>query len=292
MATYPIKMLRDEAGTPFVPLINTEAIVDPDGSTLADKLAHKLEITNIIQGDDVVIAKDADTDTVTISAIIPEIVDNLESSKSTATLSANQGMELNVKINNLQTSLDINVETINRVLENKAAKATTLSGYGIIDAYTKEEVDTKISSVYRYMGSVATEGDLPTENVVIGDVYDVQDTGMNVVWNGTAWDKLGSTVDLSPYLKAADAANLYVTNTTLNTELTNIKTNLNKKLEVSNIKAGDNVIITNSGNNCTIDVIMPVKGVDYWTEEDIAQIEAYCKEYIDAHITDAIGGSY
>ena len=37
---------------------------------------------------------------------------------------------------------------------------------------------------------------------------------------------------------------------------------------------------------------MPVKGVDYWTEEDIAQIEAYCKEYIDAHITDAIGGSY
>lgn len=291
MATYPIKMLKDENGTPFVPLINSAAIVDPDGSTLADKLAHKLEITNIIQGDDIVLAKDEAQDTVTISAVIPEIIDDLTSSDSTATLSANQGRELNVQLNRLENSLNSNVETINMSINTKATMATTLSGYGITDTYTKEEIDNKISSVYRYMGSVATEGDLPTD-AVLGDVYDVQDTGMNVVWNGTAWDKLGSTVDLTPYLKSADAANLYVSNTNFNTELTNIKTTLNKKLEVSNIKAGNNVIITNSGNDCTIEVIMPVKGVDYWTEEDIAQIEAYCKEYIDAHITDAIGGSY
>lgn len=291
MATYPIKMLKDENGTPFVPLINSAAIVDPDGSTLADKLAHKLEITNIIQGDDIVLAKDEAQDTVTISAVIPEIIDDLTSSDSTATLSANQGRELNVQLNRLENSLNSNVETINMSINTKATMATTLSGYGITDTYTKEEIDNKISSVYRYMGSVATEADLPTD-AVLGDVYDVQDTGMNVVWNGTAWDKLGSTVDLTPYLKSADAANLYVSNTNFNTELTNIKTTLNKKLEVSNIKAGNNVIITNSGNDCTIEVIMPVKGVDYWTEEDIAQIEAYCKEYIDAHITDAIGGSY
>lgn len=291
MATYPIKMLKDENGTPFVPLINSAAIVDPDGSTLADKLAHKLEITNIIQGDDIVLAKDEAQDTVTISAVIPEIIDDLTSSDSTATLSANQGRELNVQLNRLENSLNSNVETINMSINTKATMATTLSGYGITDTYTKEEIDNKISSVYRYMGSVATEADLPTD-AVLGDVYDVQDTGMNVVWNGTAWDKLGSTVDLTPYLKSADAANLYVSNTNFNTELTNIKTTLNKKLEVGNIKAGNNVIITNSGNDCTIEVIMPVKGVDYWTEEDIAQIEAYCKEYIDAHITDAIGGSY
>lgn len=291
MATYPIKMLKDENGTPFVPLINSAAIVDPDGSTLADKLAHKLEITNIIQGDDIVLAKDEAQDTITISAVIPEIIDDLTSSNSTATLSANQGRELNVQLNRLENSLNSNVETINMSINTKATMATTLSGYGITDTYTKEEIDNKISSVYRYMGSVATEADLPTD-AVLGDVYDVQDTGMNVVWNGTAWDKLGSTVDLTPYLKSADAVNLYVSNTNFNTELTNIKTTLNKKLEVSNIKAGNNVIITNSGNDCTIEVIMPVKGVDYWTEEDIAQIEAYCKEYIDAHITDAIGGSY
>ena len=36
----------------------------------------------------------------------------------------------------------------------------------------------------------------------------------------------------------------------------------------------------------------PVRGTDYWTSSDIATIEAYCDSYIDAHITDAIGGAY
>lgn len=36
----------------------------------------------------------------------------------------------------------------------------------------------------------------------------------------------------------------------------------------------------------------PIRGTDYWTVQDIATIEAYCNSYIDAHITDAIGGEY
>ena len=36
----------------------------------------------------------------------------------------------------------------------------------------------------------------------------------------------------------------------------------------------------------------PVKGTDYWTTSDKAEIEQYCAEYIDQHITQAIGGSY
>lgn len=41
------------------------------------------------------------------------------------------------------------IESINKELANKANKATTLSGYGIQDAYTKEQVDAKVASVYR-----------------------------------------------------------------------------------------------------------------------------------------------
>ncbi|HEX8576988.1 MAG TPA: hypothetical protein VF677_11905 [Flavobacterium sp.] len=63
--------------------------------------------------------------------------------------------------------------------------------------YTKTEIDTKISSVYKYKGSVATLADLPSSGQVIGDVYDVQTDGSNYAWNGIEWDRLGGMVDMS-----------------------------------------------------------------------------------------------
>lgn len=67
------------------------------------------------------------------------------------------------------------------------------------DASIKSYVDSKVASVYKYKGSVATVDALPTENQTVGDVYNVEDTGDNYAWNGTAWDKLAGTVDLSNY---------------------------------------------------------------------------------------------
>lgn len=74
------------------------------------------------------------------------------------------------------------------------------------DVYTKTEIDSKISSVYRYKGSKATYAELP-DNPEVGDVYNIEtadktngiDAGDNVAWNGTVWDNLGGTVDLSAY---------------------------------------------------------------------------------------------
>lgn len=36
----------------------------------------------------------------------------------------------------------------------------------------------------------------------------------------------------------------------------------------------------------------PVRGTDYWTNQDIVAIESYCANYIDTHINHAIGGAY
>lgn len=88
-------------------------------------------------------------------------------------------------------------------LESKADKATTLAGYGITDAYTKEEINTKFGSVYHVKGSVATYDDLP-EDAGVGDVYNILDSGSNYVWTGTEWDKLSETVDLSDYVTKSD----------------------------------------------------------------------------------------
>ena len=65
--------------------------------------------------------------------------------------------------------------------------------------YTKTEVDNKISSIYKYKGSVATYQDLPSQNNVIGDTYNVEEDDSNYSWTGSKWDKLGGNVDLSDY---------------------------------------------------------------------------------------------
>lgn len=41
--------------------------------------------------------------------------------------------------------------------------------------YTKEEIDTKLSSVYRFKGNVQTLNDLPTEDNTPGDVYNIEE---------------------------------------------------------------------------------------------------------------------
>lgn len=64
----------------------------------------------------------------------------------------------------------------------------------------KSAIDSAVSSVYKYKGSVATYNDLPSTGLTVGDVYNVEDTGDNYAWDGTAWDKLSGIVDLSGYV--------------------------------------------------------------------------------------------
>lgn len=73
---------------------------------------------------------------------------------------------------------------------------TTLNGYGITDAYTKTEIDTKLTSAMHYKGSVAAVANLPSTGNVVGDFYNVTATGENYAWTGTEWDVTGSIVDL------------------------------------------------------------------------------------------------
>ena len=70
---------------------------------------------------------------------------------------------------------------------------------------TKTYVNEKLSSVYTYKGSVASYSKLPTSGLTVGDVYNVEDTGMNYAWTGSKWDALGSTIDTSAFvLKSGD----------------------------------------------------------------------------------------
>lgn len=69
------------------------------------------------------------------------------------------------------------------------------------DKTIKAYVDSKLTAVYTYKGSVANDQALPAQDQTVGDVYNVEDTGKNVAWDGEKWDELGGTVDLSAYAK-------------------------------------------------------------------------------------------
>lgn len=105
-------------------------------------------------------------------------------------------------------------------LLGKATKATTLAGYGIEDAYTKEQLDAKIGAVYKPAGSVAFADIPPADAEHIGMVYNVTNeftttenfvegagkqypAGTNVVVvendTGYQYDVLSGFVDLSNY---------------------------------------------------------------------------------------------
>lgn len=114
-------------------------------------------------------------------------------------------------------------------IASKANSATTLSGYGITDAYSKTEADSAISTavgqavagVYKVKGSVEFAS-LPTENVAVGDVYNITDAftassafvtsevgkeypaGTNVCYTDNGWDAMAGTYDFSDFVMESD----------------------------------------------------------------------------------------
>lgn len=126
------------------------------------------------------------------------------------------------------------LDTTLSALITKLQSATTLSDYGITDAYTKTETNTQIDNkvkaaitgVYKIKGSIAFAS-LPTEGMTDGDVYNVTDAftstsafvegagksypaGTNVVYvaSSAKWDCMAGTYDFSGYLKTTDIRNL------------------------------------------------------------------------------------
>ena len=132
----------------------------------------------------------------------------------------------------------------------------------IADTYTKGEVDAKVSSVYKYKGTVANISALPTEKLTVGDVYNVEaagtigsgksavkvNAGDNVAWTGTAWDVLAGTVDLSDYYNKEQVDNK------INLNHVNVESNYEKTGTGSitqQFDSGDTIDFTGKNNYFT-----------------------------------------
>ena len=102
------------------------------------------------------------------------------------------------QLNDLATKTELNGKADASALNNYVTTATANT------TYAKK---SDISNVYKFKGTKTNYADLPTTNRVTGDVWNIINAdaehgikaGDNVAWNGTAWDNLSGTVDLSAY---------------------------------------------------------------------------------------------
>lgn len=145
-----------------------------------------------------------------------EVIEDVDVMTSASAVTFADGSTLQDKANEGEFGYDDT--ELRNLVNGKADKANTLAGYGIDDAYTKSEVDAKVSSIYKYKGSKANKSALPSSGNVVGDVWNLEDTGMNVAWTGTAWDELGSNVDLTDYLTKDEAGTTYAAKTHTHTK--------------------------------------------------------------------------
>ncbi len=129
----------------------------------------------------------------TISAVIPEIVVDPAIADSPLPIANKAVYDERTRVNN--------------ALAEKADKTTLETDYATKEYVIEAVKGVDLTKVLVYKTTVAAYADLPTADNKVGDVYNVlaafdigddkYPAGTNVAWNGTSWDPLGGSVDLS-----------------------------------------------------------------------------------------------
>ena len=110
MATYPIRMLKDENGQPFVPICGTNSMIYDDRTTLQEKLDQKIGSDNLKAGNAITITKSG-IDLI-VSADLPDLT----------------GMENNINtLNSDVSTLKTNVSTLDNGIKTLNASVGTLN---------------------------------------------------------------------------------------------------------------------------------------------------------------------
>lgn len=167
MATYPIKILKDENNVAFVPLTSTEGIQDPEGKTLEERLSIKLGPDNLHGGENISVR--TENYDCYIDLDLPaslNVINNLTTSTAgNGALDAYQGKLLNDKIPGL----------LNSLTSNDATKALTASmGKQLNDTKVNKNGDT-------ITGNLTINGNLTVNNGTIKGNVSLSDKSKGIV---------------------------------------------------------------------------------------------------------------
>lgn len=117
-----------------------------------------------------------------------------------------------------QTAANVESTITSKGYQNASQVESSITSKGY---QTSAQVDEKlteyakksdIASALKYKGSKNTYSELPSSGQNVGDVWNIVQAdsshnikaGDNVAWNGTSWDVLAGTVDLSGYVQDSD----------------------------------------------------------------------------------------
>lgn len=117
-----------------------------------------------------------------------------------------------------QTASNVESTITSKGYQNASQVESSITSKGY---QTSAQVDEKlteyakksdIASALKYKGSKNTYSELPSSGQSVGDVWNVVQAdsshnikpGDNVAWNGSSWDVLSGTVDLSGYVQDSD----------------------------------------------------------------------------------------
>ena len=110
--------------------------------------------------------------------------------------------------------------------KSNTVQPQTVKQYIYIVVSVDTEETTKLTSVFQYRGSVPTFEDLPTEGNITGDVWNVDETDVNYVWDGNEWDQLSGSVDLTGYYTKEQADTRFATVTSLESNVENLQSKI------------------------------------------------------------------
>ncbi len=132
------------------------------------------------------------------------------------------------KLNGIASGAEVN--TINAIKKNGTALSITNkvvdisvptsvsdllnNGDGTSPFATEDYVTQRTSGIYHYKGSVNSYSDLPTQNLTVGDTYNIvqefdnHPAGTNVAWDGEKWDALGGAFDLTKFYDKTEIDNM------------------------------------------------------------------------------------
>ena len=166
---------------------------------MADKYINEVGLQTIRTWADGKFALDSDLDTVearipTATSDLTNDGDGTSNFATEAYVAANGGKIDVIKVNG--TTQTITNKTVDITVPTAVSDLTNDSGFQTASDVASA-ISQAVTSAYIYKGSVATYSSLPSSGQTTGDVYDVQDTGINYAWNGSAWDALGGIADTS-----------------------------------------------------------------------------------------------
>lgn len=127
---------------------------------------------------------------------------------SSVTATSNEAISaVTITDGKITASSKVTIPTNNNQLTNGAGYQTASD--------VSTAINTALSAAMTYKGTKATVDALPATGNKIGDVWHVTADGGEYAWSGTAWEELGSVMDLSDYVEDTDM--VAITSTEINT---------------------------------------------------------------------------